>query len=60
LIGKDFGLFACSNIFLDELLVGVGNVSDSAGLVNGGGVDFGNIDTGYPLCLSFFADYLSQ
>jgi len=48
LIGKDFGLFARSNIFLDELLGGVGNVSDSVGLVDGGGVTFGNIGTGYP------------
>jgi len=48
LIGKDFGLFARSNIFLDELLAGVGNVSDTVGLVNGGGVTFGNIGTGYP------------
>jgi len=48
LIGKDFGLFARSNIFLDELLAGVGNVSDTVGLVDGGGVTFGNIGTGYP------------
>src|SRR5690606_12681880 len=48
LIGKDFGLFARSNIFLDELLAGYGNVSDTLGLVDGNGVSFGNIGTGYP------------
>ncbi|WXL28000.1 porin [Ectopseudomonas mendocina] len=48
LVGKDFGLFARSNIFLDELLAGYGNVSDTLGLVDGGGVSFGNIGTGYP------------
>lgn len=48
LIGKDFGLFARSNIFLDELLAGFGNASDTLGLVDGGGVSFGNIGTGYP------------
>lgn len=48
LIGKDFGLFARSNIFLDELLPGYGQVSDTLGLVDGGGVSFGNIGTGYP------------
>lgn len=48
LIGKDFGLFARSNIFLDELLAGYGHVSDTMGLVDGGGVSFGNIGTGYP------------
>lgn len=48
LIGKDFGLFSRSNIFLDELLAGFGNVSDTLGLVDGGGVSFGNIGTGYP------------
>lgn len=48
LIGKDFGLFARSNIFLDELLAGYGQVSDTLGLVDGGGVSFGNIGTGYP------------
>ena len=48
LIGKDFGLFARSNILLDELLAGVGQVSDSLGLVDGGGVSFGNIGSGYP------------
>ena len=46
LIGKDFGLFARSNILLDELLAG--QVSDSLGLVDGGGVSFGNIGSGYP------------
>ncbi|MCU1716817.1 porin [Pseudomonas sp. 5P_3.1_Bac2] len=48
LVGKDFGLFARSNIMLDELLAGYGNVSDVLGLVDGGGVSFGNIGTGYP------------
>ena len=45
LVGKDFGLFARSNIFLDELLSGYGQVS---GLVDFGGVSFGNIGSGYP------------
>ncbi|MDN6860091.1 porin [Pseudomonas sp. CAN2814] len=48
LIGKDFGLFSRSNIFLDELLAGFGNASDTLGLVDGKGVSFGNIGTGYP------------
>lgn len=48
LIGKDFGLFARSNILLDELLSGYGQVSDTLGLVDGGGVSFGNIGSGYP------------
>ncbi|HDQ4736271.1 porin [Pseudomonas aeruginosa] len=48
LIGKDFGLFSRSNIFLDELLAGFGNPSDTLGLVDGKGVSFGNIGTGYP------------
>lgn len=48
LVGKDFGLFGRSNIFLDELLAGFGNASDTLGLVDGGGVSFGNIGTGYP------------
>ncbi len=42
LIGKDFGLYARSNIFLDEILMGFG----SPGLP--GGVSFGNIRAGYP------------
>jgi predicted porin len=42
LIGKDFGLYARSNIFLDEILLGFG----SPGLPTG--VSFGNIRTGYP------------
>lgn len=48
LFGKDFGLFARSNILLDEMLTGYGQVSDTLGLVDGGGVSFGNIGTGYP------------
>lgn len=47
LIGKDFTLFSRSNIFLDEILMGYGNVSDFLGLVDGGGVSFGNIGSGY-------------
>lgn len=47
LIGKDFSLFNRSNIFLDEILLGYGNVSDTLGLVDGGGVSFGNIGSGY-------------
>jgi len=47
LIGKDFTLFQRSNIFLDEILQGYGNVSDTLGLIDGGGVSFGNIGTGY-------------
>jgi len=48
LVGKDFGLFARSNIFVDEFLAGYGQVSDTLGLVDGGGVSFGNIGSGYP------------
>ena len=48
LIGKDFGLFARSNILLDELLAGYGQVSDTLALVDSGGVSFGNIGSGYP------------
>jgi len=47
LIGKDFGLFNRSNIFLDEILLGYGKVSDTLGLVDGGGVSFGDIGSGY-------------
>lgn len=47
LIGKDFTLFSRSNIFLDEILLGYGNVNDSLGLVDGTGVSFGNIGSGY-------------
>lgn len=42
LIGKDFGLYARSNIFLDEILLGFGSPGTA------GGVSFGNIRTGYP------------
>ncbi|MCQ2030626.1 porin [Stutzerimonas zhaodongensis] len=48
LFGKDFGLFGRSNICLDEMLAGYGQVSDTLGLVDFGGVSFGNIGTGYP------------
>jgi hypothetical protein len=47
LIGKDFGLFCRSNIFLDEILQGYGNVSDTLALIDGAGVSLGNIGTGY-------------
>ncbi len=47
LIGKDFTLFNRSNIFLDEILLGYGNVSDTLALIDGTGVSFGNIGTGY-------------
>lgn len=47
LVGKDFSLFCRSNIFLDEILQGYGNVSDTLGLIDFGGVSFGNIGTGY-------------
>ena len=42
LIGKDFGLFSRSNIFLDEILMGFGSPGAATG------VSFGNIRTGYP------------
>jgi len=42
LIGKDFGLYARNNIFLDELLMGFGSPGAPTG------VSFGNIRTGYP------------
>jgi predicted porin len=42
LIGKDFGLYARSNIFLDEILMGFGSPGAP------GGVSFGNIGSGYP------------
>ena len=47
LFGKDFTLFNRSNIFLDEILLGYGNVSDTLGLINGTDVSFGDIGTGY-------------
>jgi len=47
LFGKDFTLFNRSNIFLDEIILGYGNVSDTLGLIDGNGVSFGNIGTGY-------------
>ena len=47
LIGKDFTLFNRSNIFLDEVLLGYGNVNDTLGLVDGQGTSFGNIGSGY-------------
>ncbi|WP_415901243.1 porin [Neptuniibacter sp. QD29_5] len=43
LFGKDFGLYARTNIFSDELLLGTGLPT-----VNSGGVTFGNISVGYP------------
>lgn len=42
LIGKDFGLYSRSNIFLDEILMGFGSPGAATG------VSFGNIRTGYP------------
>ncbi|BBO29721.1 hypothetical protein AltI4_41090 [Alteromonas sp. I4] len=47
LLGKDFTLFNRSNIFLDEILLGYGNVNDTLGLIDGQGVSFGNIGSGY-------------
>lgn len=49
LVGKDFTLFNRSNLFLDEILIGYGNVNDTllGGLVDGQGVSFGNIGSGY-------------
>lgn len=43
LFGKDFGIYARSNVFNDELLFGTG-----LPMQNSGGVTFGNISTGYP------------
>jgi predicted porin len=43
LFGKDFGLYARTNIFSDELLLGTGLPT-----INSGGVTFGNISVGYP------------
>jgi hypothetical protein len=47
LFGKDFTLFCRSNIFNDEILLGYGNVSDFNGLIDGDGVSFGDIGSGY-------------
>jgi hypothetical protein len=47
LFGKDFTLFNRSNIFNDEILMGYGNVSDFNGLIDGNGVSFGDIGSGY-------------
>lgn len=47
LFGKDFTLFGRSNIFMDEILLGYGWVNDTAGLVDGANVSFGNIGSGY-------------
>lgn len=43
LFGKDFGLYARTNIFSDELLLGTGLPMPTTG-----GVTFGNISIGYP------------
>jgi predicted porin len=43
LFGKDFGLYARTNIFSDELLLGTGLPMPTSG-----GVTFGNISIGYP------------
>lgn len=47
LFGKDYTLFNRSNIFNDEILTGYGNVSDFNGLIDGNGVSFGDIGSGY-------------
>ena len=47
LVGKDFTLFSRSNIFLDEMLLGYGGVNDTLGLIDGQGVSFGHIGSGY-------------
>lgn len=47
LVGKDFTLFSRSNIFLDEMLLGYGSVNDTLGLIDGQGVSFGHIGSGY-------------
>ena len=47
LVGKDFTLFNRNNIFLDEILIGFGYTADSLGLIDTGGVSFGNIGAGY-------------
>ncbi|MYM64857.1 porin [Pseudomaricurvus sp. HS19] len=47
LFGKDFTLFSRSNIFLDEMLMGYGAVNDTLGLIDGQGVSFGHIGSGY-------------
>lgn len=47
LFGKDFTLFSRSNIFLDEMLQGYGAVNDTLGLIDGQGVSFGHIGSGY-------------
>ena len=50
LIGKDFGIYARSNIFTDALLLGTGAPLDFAVDANGrpSGVTYGNIAIGYP------------
>lgn len=47
LVGKDFTLFNRNNIFLDEILIGFGLSADGLGLIDTGGVSFGNIGAGY-------------
>ena len=51
LIGSDFTVFNATNIFSDLNLKGFGYTTDALGLVDGTGVSFGNIGTGftYPL-----------
>ena len=46
LFGKDFTLFSRSNIFLDEILLGFGKSGGVPG-IDGNGVSFGNIGSGY-------------
>jgi len=47
LMGSDFTIFNAKNIFNDLNLKGFGYTSDALGLVDGTGVSFGNIGTGY-------------
>ena len=51
LVGSDFTVFNATNIFSDLNLKGFGYTTDALGLVDGTGVSFGNIGTGftYPL-----------
>lgn len=51
LLGQDFTIFNRTNIFNDLNLKGFGYTTDALGLVDGDGVAFGNIGTGftYPL-----------
>ena len=48
LFGKDFGLYARSNIFSDELLLGTGMPTTQKTTLPTSGVTYGNIASGYP------------